>query len=82
MKTTRTFLFCNSIQEDSTDIYSRNKNILNFLERLNKIKFRESQYFHKKEYMKLELDKIKKHKKNSKSIPLSISISINKINFS
>jgi hypothetical protein len=63
MKTTRTFLY-HKPDEDSCDTYSRNRNILKFLDRLNKIKFRESQY--------LEKDILsQKYKKNSKSMHLS-----------
>ncbi len=95
MKSTNAFLKNKLYNEDSCDLYSRNRNIYKFMERLNNIKFRESQYklFDNKEKVFIkklnkgtgkdkdknkDKDKIntntnKKHRKNIKSLPISIN---------
>lgn len=71
MKTTKSLLWRENMQEDPSEIYSRNRNILKYLDRLNKIKFRESQYFEKKDKEKdqkeKEIEIKRKHKKNAYS---------------
>ena len=75
MKTTKSHLNP-ALKDDSSEIYIRNINILAYLDRLNKIKFRDSQYLEKKNPQKSETKK--RHKKNAASLPDCILF--NKIN--